>query len=324
MFKHFLVLLDGSPLAESVLPHVVAFARAFTPEVTLLRVVTDSHPAIPIDVFDWQLRKAETEAYLDDVAAHLQNVGIPAETVVIEGEPATSVINYVHHHPVDLLLLSSHGASGLTGWNLGGVARKILLRSPISSLLVRAAQPQRIAQTDLHYQRLLVPLDGSPHAQYVLPFAATLARAYDAQLFLVHVLCQPEMLRLPDLLPEDTALIEQWMALNRSAAEQYFAYIKHQVPDTAEFCLRTGEDVASRLYQFVLDEEIDLVIMSAHGYSCCKQYPYGRVTAKFISYDTTPLLLIQDLPAAEIQPTVAEIVARDIGPLYRAEERFTG
>lgn len=322
MFKHFLVLLDGSPLAECVLPHTIAFTRAFNPEVTLLRVVADPHPTLPIDLFDWQLRKAEAEAYLDTVAMQLGAAGVPAEPVVIEGEPAGSVITYLYQHPIDLLLLSSHGEGGLTGWNIGSVAQKILLRAPVSTLLVRACQPIWATQTDLRYRRLLTPLDGSPRANYVLPFATALARADDAELLLVHVVRQPDLIcPMPPSLA-DRALAAALTERNRAAIMNYFEQVKRQSPVAIKTRLVVSDDVAATLHTLAITEQVDLVILSAHGYSGATQWPYGSIAANFIAYGATPLLLIQDLTPVGRQPTMAEVVAQESGHLYRAAERF--
>jgi nucleotide-binding universal stress UspA family protein len=65
MFRQILVPLDGSLLAECVLPHTIAFARVFKAEVTLLRVLASPQAGTPVDAFDWQMDKAEAQAYLD-------------------------------------------------------------------------------------------------------------------------------------------------------------------------------------------------------------------------------------------------------------------
>lgn len=132
MLDHILVPLDGSPLAESVLPHVVAMGRALAPRISLLHVVQrDVAPdMIPTtDPLDWQLRRAEAEAYLEEVAARLQTVGVAAETTVTEGPSAERIIGYAHDEKVDLILLSSHGRGGLSEWNVSSVVQKIILRA---------------------------------------------------------------------------------------------------------------------------------------------------------------------------------------------------
>jgi nucleotide-binding universal stress UspA family protein len=323
MFKHLLVPLDGSSLAECALPHTIAFARAFKPQVTLLRVLAAPAPGTAVDLFDWQLQKAEAEAYLDGIAARLQTAGVPVETVVAEGQPANCVINTIPHHQIDLVVLSSHGESGLVDWSMGSVAQKILLRSHVSSLLVRPYQPFQARQTDLRYQRLLVPLDGSRRAECVLPFATTLAHCYGAQLVLAHVFRHPEMPGPLPLAPEDQLLAAQMMARNREAVTKYLEQLKAQLPNVTEMRLLTCEDVAAGLHELAVSEQVDLVILSAHGYTCGNQWSYGSVITNIIVYGTTPLLLVQDLAAGEWASTPAEVTLGEQGNhLYMASERF--
>jgi nucleotide-binding universal stress UspA family protein len=323
VFQHLLVPLDGSALAECVLPHTIAFARAFKSQVTLLRVLASPAPGTAIDVFDWQLQKAGAEVYLDEIAARLQTAGLPVATAVVEGQPAARVIDYAHHHQVNLVVLSSHGASGLTDWSMGSVAQKILLRSHLSTLLVRPYQPLQAAQAELRYQRVLVPLDGSRRAECVLPFATALAHCYNAQLVLAHVFRHPEMpSRMPPT-PEDQSLAAQLMARNRAVIIRYLEQIKARLPGATEVHLLTGEDVAAGLHELAVSEQIDLVILSAHGYTCGRRWSYGSVITNIIIYGTTPLLLIQDLTVGEWTPTPAEVVLSEHGDhLYMASERF--
>jgi nucleotide-binding universal stress UspA family protein len=323
MVKQLLVPLDGSTLAECVLPHTIAFARAFQSQVTLLRVVAAPPPGTPVDPFDWQLQKAEAEAYLDGIAARLQTAGVPTEAVVAEGQPATSIINAIPHHQIDLVVLSSHGASGLADWSMGTVAQKLLLRSHVSSLLVRPYQPIKAEQTDLRYQRLLVPLDGSRRAECVLPFATSLATYYKAQLVLAHVFHHPEMPGPLPLTADDHRLAAQMMARNREAVTKYLEQLKAQLPAATEVRLLTCEDVAAGLHELALSEQVDLVILSAHGHTCGNRWSYGSVITNIMLYGTTPLLIVQDLAAGEWASTPAEVVLGEQGNhLYRASERF--
>ena len=322
MFTHLLVPLDGSPLAACALPHAIAFARAFGAKVTLVRVLAVPAAGAPTDSFDWQLHKAEAEAYLDGIAQALQVAGIFPETVVLEGQPADLIVNYVQRNQIDLVILSSHGESGLTGWNIGSVAQKILLRAHVSCLLIRAYQPLQTERTDLRYHRLLVPLDGSLRAECALPVATTLAQYYQAALTLAHVVRQPDLPHYLPLTPEEQTLVEQLLQRNRSAVAQHLEQLRVQWPAVTAIHLLTNSAVAATLDALTANAQIDLVILSAHGYSGGSQWPYGSVTTNFIVYGRAPLLLIQDLPAGCL-PLVGEVAAQEIGgPLYTARGRL--
>ena len=185
MFNRILLPLDRAALAECVLPHAIAVARAFESQVTLLHVMDTPREARwrrAMDPLNWQIRKAEATTYLNEVDLRLQAAGLLTETHILEGFAAEQVIGFSDTHASQLIIMSSHGQSGLSEWGVSSVVQKIVLRARTSVMIVRAAQPVTPEPTDLRYQRILVPMDGSQRAEYILPAAATLARAHDAQI----------------------------------------------------------------------------------------------------------------------------------------------
>jgi nucleotide-binding universal stress UspA family protein len=132
--------------------------------VTLLRVadpMQGDDPAQVIDPLLWQIEKREAEAYLMSVATRLNQTDTTVNTVLLEGRTAERITEYAQGNDIDLMILSSHGRSGLSGWSISSIAQKILLRSPGSVMIVRAYQPTSDQIDGLRYRRLLVPLDGS-------------------------------------------------------------------------------------------------------------------------------------------------------------------
>jgi nucleotide-binding universal stress UspA family protein len=323
MFHHLLLPLDGSSLAECALPHAVAFAHAFNVKVTLLRVLPAHPHGVPVDMVVWQLQKAEAEAYLERISMRLQAAGVAAEGIVAEGQPANAIIECARRNQVDLVVLCSHGASGLADWHIGGVAQKVLFRSYLSSLLIRAHQPIQVGGADLRYQRILAPLDGSRRAECVLPFATSLARCHGAQLLLAHVFRRPEMPRQLPTPSEDQELADRLVAHNRAYMTEYFEQLKSRLPVDTEVRLLESDDVAAALHELALSEQVDLVVMSAHGHVGGNRWPYGSVATNFIVYGATSLLLIQDLSEAECAPTPMEVAMREQHEhVYMASERF--
>jgi nucleotide-binding universal stress UspA family protein len=314
MFEHILVPLDGSPLAESVLPHTVALAQTFGARVTLLQAVERGRATglnRAIDPLNWHIRKAEAEAYLDEVAARLQAVDLRTDKVLLEGLAAERIIEFAHEQDVSLILLSSHGQSGLSEWNINSVVQKVILRAYMPVLIVRAYQPAISDLTGLRYRRLLVPLDGSQRAECVLPLASTLARFYDSQLLLAHVVSRPEVPRRAPLTQEEIELVDRLTELNRREAVKYLEDLRSRLLSDAQIRLLISEDAAAALHELVVQENVDLVLLSAHGYTGEAKWPYGSVALNFIAYGTTPLLIMQDLPKEELERTQAEISARE-------------
>lgn len=313
MFTNIIVPLDGSTVAASVIPHVVAMARATDAKVTLLHVMVEpSTTRLGVDPVSWQLQKSEAQAYLDAVCERLTPlISLPPESVLLEGRTADRIIEYVRQSNSDLVVLSSHGQSGVSGWNVSSVAQKVIGRVGSSILLVRAYQMagQPDADADLHYQRIVVPLDGSARAEHVLPVATALAEWHNTQLYLAHVVTPPALLQRMPITPEDSALVEQVVARNQSYAQRYLEQLQQRLRPEPHIDVLTGENIAVTLHQFVSQQAADLLVMSAHGQSAQRQWPYGTLVTSFIDHGATSLLVLQDMPAGAIEPTAAELAA---------------
>ncbi|GIK36827.1 MAG: universal stress protein UspA [Chloroflexota bacterium] len=318
MFRKILVPLDGSALAEGVLPHVLTLAQSTGAEVILLQVLEQNNPpeqARPVDPLSWRFRQMEAKTYLEGIQQRLQEAqsGTPIETVLLEGQTAERIIELAHEHGFDLIALSSHGRSGLSGWNVSGVVQKIILRAHTSIFLARAYQAQPLGLTGLRYQHIFMPLDGSQRAENVLPLLASLAQDQQAEILLVHVVAQPEMPRRVPFTPEERELSQRLVELNREEVNRYFDQLKSRLPGNIQSRVVVSDNVITTLHSLAEDELADLVVVSAHGYSATRRYPYGSVSISFIAYGATPLLIIQDLPQQEIAPNPAEVAAHQLG-----------
>ena len=316
MFQRILVPMDGSSLAECVLPHILAIGKSFTSAVTLLRVLDPvgvvTRPR-PVDPLDWQIRLAEAEAYLQSLAARFAGSGLQINLEVREGKAADSVIDFARCNDTDLILLSSHGQSGISGWNISSVVQKIILRAQTSVMIVRAYQPAVQEMERMRYERILLPLDGSQRAENVLPAAGSLARQQDAVIVAAHVVHQPEMPRRTPPAQEDIDLANQLVDRNRAEAENYLLDIQSRLDARVETRLLVHDSASAALNALAEQEKADLVILSAHGYTGGTRWPYGSLVISFIAYGSTPLLIVQDLPRDRIEPSLAELAAQERG-----------
>jgi nucleotide-binding universal stress UspA family protein len=153
MYQKIMVPMDGSELAECVIPHVTAVADGLNPSnVVLVRVVEpysvpyNDNVDLSFKVIELE-KKAEnsvdqqhfTEAadYLDGIAAGLQVKGT-VEKVVLLGKPADALVDYAAQHGVDLVVISTHGRSGIKRWLRGSVAERILQSICAPVFMVRA------------------------------------------------------------------------------------------------------------------------------------------------------------------------------------------
>lgn len=315
MFQHILVPLDGSTLAEGILAHIQALSHIDSPRVTLLHIMDPSSPARPgvVDPFEWQIQKAEATTYLRGVASRIESDTLKPEIELLEGNAAESVIEYAHNVQADLIALSSHGRSGISSWNISSVVQKIILRARRSVLLVRAYQAAPVVQAELHYNRIVLPLDGSQRAEVVIPVAVELARDERAAVHVVHIVQRPEIPHRTPLSAEDLDLIARLTERKRVEAMKYMDQLKLRLGMKLETSVIEHDSVTRALHQFVEDVGADLVLFSAHGFTGETKWPYGSLPTSFINYGTTPLLIVQDMPEESIEPTMAELAARERG-----------
>jgi len=144
--RRILVALDGSELAESVLPHAEALTKQSDPgsiEVILLTVCDPTLPATyyapaPCDwdemVQDW---KRQDERYIAKIEKRLKDLGFNVRSVVLTGKPAETIVDYASENRASLIVMSTHGRSGLGRWVFGSVAEKVLHGVTTPILLLR-------------------------------------------------------------------------------------------------------------------------------------------------------------------------------------------
>lgn len=317
MFDHILVPLDGSSLAECVLPHGVAIARAFGAEVTLLRVLERARTAdrpLSVDPLDWHISRAEAQVYLAQWTQRLLDADVQTKHSLLDGAAADQVVDFVRDHHIDLILLSSHGQGGLGGWNVSGTVQKIINRAYVSVMIVRAYQISESKLADLSYRRLLLALDRSQRAESALPAALHLSRFYGSGLLVATVVTKPEMIRQRPFTVQELELVSRVTKLNETEATDYLQQLVPRLSSEGvdvQTRLLVGATASEMLQDLATRQQADLVVLSAHGSSGGSKWPYGGVAVNFIAYGTTPLLIVQDLALEHPQPTLAELAAEE-------------
>lgn len=147
MYQKILVPLDGSEMAECVLPHVEAVAKGCrVSTVIFLRVVQPFQPfsagayvptAKDIDQIDADNR-AEADDYLNQLVSRTKYDGTGIESKVLTGQVAESIADYATKNDIDLIVIATHGRSGISRWVWGSVADRILRSACVPVLMVRA------------------------------------------------------------------------------------------------------------------------------------------------------------------------------------------
>jgi len=310
MISHILVPLDGSSLAECVLPHVLAIAPVTNARVTLIHVL--EHPEnrngnSPIDPMGWHMQKQELQSYLEQTVERLQNSGLEASHVIVEGKSAESIIDFARANQVDLIGLSTHGRTGLTGWNVSSVVQKVLLRSYRSILLARAYTDPPTEK--ITYKRLFIGSDGSARADFMLPVAISLAQYHKSEIVIGTVIEKPQVIQRMPLSEKDMKLINQLTEKNQKIAARYHEQVTTQLSLkglSVKSTVAVAEHAVGALHDMVEELKVDLVILVAHGESGERRWPYGSIATSFIAQGKTPLMILQDLSENDVQPTHAE------------------
>ena len=154
MYKKILVPLDGSELAECVLPHVEAIVKGcHVPEVIFLRVVEPVHftprssymgnvfteaDARKAEETENAMHKADAENYLTGVLARYSSGAAGGRSLVVFGKPAETIADYAEKNDVDLIVIATHGRSGVSRWVWGSVADRVLRSACVPVFMVRA------------------------------------------------------------------------------------------------------------------------------------------------------------------------------------------
>ncbi|HEX6900395.1 MAG TPA: universal stress protein [Thermoanaerobaculia bacterium] len=299
MIHRILVPLDGSALAEQSLPQAAALAKACDAEVFLLRVLEPQVSEGGVDLLSWRLARAEAGAYVGKLAKRLGEQGVRATPLTAEGRAAEEILKTARERAVELMVVCSHGRGGKSRFHLGGTAQKVVSGAEVSLLIVRASDSPREIAAGPGRPRVMVPLDGSQRAQWALCLAASIARAWQGEILLVHVVeTRPLQGQAPPS-PEEQELLRKLVSRDRRIAEGYLADTESLLKSSGvavRTLLAESPHVAQTLNQMAMDEKAAMIVVSAHGCSGAAPWRYGNVADRLIAYGDVPLLIFQDLP----------------------------
>ncbi len=295
MFKHILVPLDGSSLAEAVLPAAVIIAQKFKAPVTLLHIIEQDAPA---EVHrDRHLTEAgQAEAYLTELAKREFpseiKVNLHVHTLPV-GDVARSIVDHSSDEiQPDLIILCAHGNSGMHDFFFGNIAQEVASASATPVLLIK---PDEFS-LPFTIRHILVPLDNESVHDKALSTAEDLAKAFDAELNMLCVI--PTLGTLSggqaaagNMLPV-TATAYLDMA-EEIALEHFQGHLdsckKHDVRATAEIA---RGDPASVIAQTAEKIAVDLIIFGTHGRTGMGAFWNRSVAAAVARKTKIPLLLL--------------------------------
>jgi nucleotide-binding universal stress UspA family protein len=330
MHRAILVPLDGSPLAERALPYAQHLARASAARLLLVRAALAHH--IPgtgrLQTEAEAVREAET--YLRETAARLSKSGV-VETAMFYGDAAEAILEEVRLRKIDLVVMATHGRSGIGRWLYGSVADEVLRHLEVPLLLIPPAC--QTAWPTVAPARVLVPLDGSAVAEEALGPARALAAALAAELLLVRAIDVPAADGGADV--DDAALVG--LSGRESTLVETVRYLEGQdsvafrtaqqyLEDTAGELRAAGYSVSlltafgpptAVISDVAQDGETAAIVMATHGRSGLARLVLGSTTDGVLRHGTQPLLVVRPTMVrgeARTPARVANVDTRSAGP----------
>lgn len=298
MFEKIVVPLDGSQLAEGALPLAAWLAGGFNSKLELLSVGSEEF----VQAVNKPLRSrygrfarsgpaAIIEKYLE---AASRQVGFPDGRVTTElqfGNPPDVIVDEAEREQGTLIVMTTHGRSGIGRYALGSVATKVIQTSKAPVLLRRAREGEEPQPPVI--KGIIVPLDGSELAERALPYAEALASAFRLDLTLLRV--------TPSWIPISAGMAEfqagEAVAQLEQEAAHYLEALaarlrKGGVGRVFTKFVRMG-DPADEILKLAKAEPECMIALSTHGRSGLKRWVLGSVTDRVANHSAMPVLVVR-------------------------------
>lgn len=283
MYTKILVPLDGSRLAEQILPYVSLFAEAFGIPVELLRV-DDSGSLAP----------SKGNEYLKEIADWAFSTSVKFHHSIEVANPTEAILRHAAADPKTLVAMATHGLSGIRGWVMGSVAYKVVHATSNPVLLIRPTE-EGDPGVAVKLGTILVPLDGSGLADRILPHVIALAKKLNLEVTLVRAYTvAPETYLVGDGIYMDVLSRER--DVFKQAIEDYLTGKTEEI--RAGGLSRVSPvgvegEAAEQIIDFARNTRNGLIAMSTHGRSGIGRWLMGSVAEKVIQHSPNPVLLIR-------------------------------
>jgi nucleotide-binding universal stress UspA family protein len=306
MFKKILVPLDTSKLSEIALPYAEELAVKLGEEVILLHVGTLADSEDKSDHGTYLRRiTTRTERKIEKSAALSSNAKVKV-TLTLLGSPSIitnppeEILDYAEKENVSLIVMATHGRTGIRRWALGSTTNKVAKAAKCPLLLIRASTA---ARRKIGLAKILVTLDGSRPSEAVLPYVEALALKFKSRISLLNIV-EP----LYHVYP-----YSETMGYYGSAGVVRMPYTEEEIKPTKDVAEKYIKDISDKLsskgvptsYKIRIgspgeeiikaEEEMHphLIAMSTHGHSGFGRFENGSVADKVLHAGNTPLLLVR-------------------------------
>ncbi len=296
MFKHLLVPLDGSHLAETALPAAAYFAQALHASVTLVHIIERNAPK-EVHMDHHITEPGEALVYLKEVAERAFPATVPIETHVHtteESDVARSIVEHSQEMTPDLVILCTHGRGGMKHLLFGTIAQQVIASGKTPVLMIR---PGLMASTEQYdCKKVLLPLDGDPEHEEGIAISASLCQELGAALHLLMVVptygtLTGQAAATSRLMPGATSVMLDMAELG---AEDYLQRILEEVKKSG---VRTSAEVmrgepVNVIGKAAEETKADLIVLGTHGKAGTEAFWSGSVAPKISGHSRVPLLLV--------------------------------
>lgn len=287
VFDRILFPTDGSDAAATVFEHVLALAADTGATVHVLHVADTTHDSlvrIQTDVVDVLAEEGET--IVQELADRAAGRGVACETAVLQGGPAPTIVDYAEQRDVDLIVMPTHGRSGLDRLLVGSTTERVLRRARAPVLTVRPGEDQGLAYP---YDSVLVPTDGSDCATAALDVGVDVADTVGADLHLLSVIDIPTLGADGRVDIELTLLEESAEEILDAAGERAAAAGVEPVASVVE----AGPSVHRSIVAYVESNDVDLLVVGTHGLTGLERVVLGSVTESLVRSAPVPVLAVR-------------------------------
>jgi nucleotide-binding universal stress UspA family protein len=286
MYTKILVPLDGSNLAEQILPYARIFAETYGIPVELLRV---NDPDIRVSFWP-PLPGGE---YLQRIARALPR-SLRVDCVEESGKPAAVIVERAKSDPACIIAMATHGLSGARRWLLGSVASRVAHITTNSLLFIRPAEAGEQTRGP-ELKIVFVPLDGSGLGEKILPHVITLAKRMKLEVHLVRVYTLTADAYIVGNGVYMQALTQQREVIQKEAEDYLAGKVEQLRAEGLDQVISTAMegDPAGEIIDLAQRTPNNLIAMSSHGKSGIAQWVLGSVAEKVIHHSRDPVLVIR-------------------------------
>jgi nucleotide-binding universal stress UspA family protein len=285
MYDDILLPFDGSDGAAAVREHVADIATWADATVHVLFVADSTRDSVTVvqgETVDALV--SEGQDIVAEAEAALQSRGVEVRTDVLQGNPAPTIADYAAEYGHDLVVLPTHGRTGLSRYLIGSVTEKVVRLSSVPVLTARMEPDERLS---FPYDDILVPTDGSTVAAAAAEHGLALAAALDAR---VHVLSVVDDSSLgPDI--RSTAVSDAGEDRANEAIDEVVSMASDYDIPTPVRHVEHGSPVAGIL-DCVADNDIDAVVMGTTGWRGTERILLGSVAEKAVRSTPVPVVTV--------------------------------